>query len=115
MRARLATPVDESHEQVAITKQRIQRGEQAPGGVPVERSRADLLPEFTQRLRDFLRIGGVCEIRRHVAQRRGQRGEVGAQLIRREGGRRRGLRRARQLRHDDCNESALAQREACRA
>ena len=86
VRARLRAPVDESHEQVAVAEQGVQRGEEAPGRVAIERRRADLPLEVAQGFHDFLRIGGVREVRRHVAKRRCERRDVGSQLFRRERG-----------------------------
>jgi hypothetical protein len=109
VRARLAAPVEETHEQVTVGQQRVQGGEQTPCRVAIQwrrvRQRCVHVLDGTFEPRD------VCRMRQlggHVVQRAIQLREVGAQLHGREL-RAVGARRAARQ-HADQYESAPCQR-----
>ena len=93
VRACVAAPVDKAHEQVSVRKNGIQRREQPPGRIAIERwSVLDFgfdLPECTLEL---VAIGSSIQVRRHLVKRALQFREIRPQL----GGRERGRRATRE-------------------
>ncbi len=88
MRARVAAPVDETDEQVAVCKGGVQRREQAPHRIAIQWRRflesGFDLPDCPLEL---VGIGGSIQVRRHLVKRALQFGEIRTKLGRRERGR----------------------------
>ena len=92
MRARVTAPVDETDEQMTVGENRIERGEQPPGRVTLQRRGAfELVVDVADGALECREVGRMRKIRRHVVERALDFAQVGAQLGRGEG-RRRGAR-----------------------